>query len=84
MGLEPVDNWVLELAQSVYDGDIAVVADVLDVFYGGGEVGVRREGEKQGLDGGVKGEKWFEKREVFGGDEDCDGDVSEAELVGEV
>lgn len=44
MGVEPVDDGVVELAEGEHDGEVAVVADVADVFDAGGEFGVRRDG----------------------------------------
>lgn len=43
-----------------------------------------REGENEGSDGGMGGEEGGKVREVFGGDDDGDGDVVEGETVGEV
>lgn len=71
-GVEPVDDWVLELGECVDDGKISMVSDVFDVFYAGGNGRVGWEGKDEGLDVRRR-EKWFEDREIFGGDQDGNG-----------
>lgn len=50
MGFEPLNNGVLELAESHYDGYVAFAADVFDILDAGRQTGDRREGENKGLD----------------------------------
>lgn len=49
VGVEPVDDRVVELAEGDHDGEVAVVADLADVFGTGGEIGVRREGKDESV-----------------------------------
>lgn len=42
MGVEPLNNGVMELAEGSHDGEISMVADVANVFDTNGEFGVRR------------------------------------------
>lgn len=45
VGGAPLDYGISEVAEGGHDGDVAVVADVFDVFDGGREGGVGREGQ---------------------------------------
>ena len=85
MGFEPLEDWILELGESDDNGEVAELAEFLDVFHAGREGGVRREREEEGVNGGgVGGEERVECGEVIGGDDDGDGEGSESELVSEV
>lgn len=49
MRFEPLKNRVLELAESHHDGDVALAADVFDIFNTGRQIRDRRERENKGL-----------------------------------
>lgn len=62
MGVEPVDNRVVKLGESVDDGNVAMVANVLDVLNPRWEGGVVRKFWDKGFDtSGVGGEERFEE-----------------------
>lgn len=88
VGGEPTEERVVELAQGAHHGEEGVDGEVLDVLEAGGEGGVGGEREDEGLDGIIRvvvgGEERLEKRAVFGGDENGDGEAAVGELVGEV
>lgn len=87
MGPEPSDQRVVEPTEGSDEGEEERRCQVVDVLSAGRELGARREGENEGLDGGVDGEELVEVREVFGGDDDGDGDsagVVGGDLVGQV
>lgn len=51
VGGEPVDYLGLEFGEGIDEGVVSGVADLTNVFCSGGDFGVRREWEDEGLDG---------------------------------
>lgn len=47
---EPVDYLGLEFGEGIDEGVVSGVADLTNMFYSGGDFGVRREWEDEGLD----------------------------------
>lgn len=86
MGLEPLDDGFLEGAEGADDiGGEGGGREVLDVFDAGWDGGVGGEGEDQRVDGvGRSGKQGLDEGEVFGGDEDGDGEATCRKVAGEV
>lgn len=49
VGLKPLDYLMVEFTEGVDDEDISGISNVLDVFDGGRERGVVREGKNKGM-----------------------------------
>lgn len=64
--------------------DVAKVTDVADVLHARRDFGVGREGEDEGMDKGVGGEKSVKDGEVLGRVHHGEGKSAEGELVDEV
>ena len=80
MGVEPVENRAVKLGESVDDGNVAEVADVLNVLNPGWEGGVERKFQDKGFDtSGVGGEERVEEGQVLGSDDQCEGQVEVSE-----
>ncbi|KAI6676932.1 hypothetical protein NL676_037728 [Syzygium grande] len=84
VGGEPLGEGEVEGGEGGHDVDVAGVTDVADVLDARRELGVGREGEDEGVDGGVGGEERVKEGEVLGSDQDGEGESAEGELVREV
>ena len=80
MGVEPVENRVVRLGKSVDDGNVAMVADVLDVLNPRWKGGVVRKFQDKCFDTTrVSGEEMIEEGWVLRSDDEGEGQVGVGE-----
>lgn len=80
MGVEPLEDGVVKLGESVDEGKVAMVADVLEVLNPRREGWVVRKIEDKGFErSGMGGEEGIEKGQVLGSDEQGEEEVGVGE-----